>query len=157
MPPLASETGFPFSNGRYRVTEMRGPHYTLLSQNVLQDIFECMGDSVDGSEFAGGSHSLMPKAFIEVYVGTEDWAEHLIRGGPSAFKKYVEECKNLGFETIELNAGSLTLPEETFLRFVRLIKSGGLKAKPQFAVKFNKSDIPVAGDIAYGAYIAPVP
>ena len=81
----------------------------------------------------------------------------MIRGGPSAFKQYVEECKNLGFDTIELNAGSLTLPEETLLRFVRLIKSGGLKAKPQFAVNFNKSDIPVAGDRAYGAYIAPVP
>ncbi|XP_010241028.1 PREDICTED: protein HEAT-STRESS-ASSOCIATED 32 [Nelumbo nucifera] len=152
---------------RYGVTEMRGPHYTLLSQNVLQDIFESMGDFVDGLKFAGGSHSLMPKAFIKevtdmahrhnVYVSTGDWAEHLIRGGPSAFKQYVEECKNLGFDTIELNAGSLTLPEETLLRFVRLIKSGGLKAKPQFAVNFNKSDIPVAGDRAYGAYIAPVP
>nr|DAD42352.1 TPA_asm: hypothetical protein HUJ06_000582 [Nelumbo nucifera] len=87
----------------------------------------------------------------------EDWAEHLIRGGPSAFKQYVEECKNLGFDTIELNAGILSLSKETLLRFVRLIQSGGLKAKPQFAMKFNKSDIPVAGDRAYRAYIAPVP
>nr|DAD20656.1 TPA_asm: hypothetical protein HUJ06_022119 [Nelumbo nucifera] len=129
---------------RYGVTEMRGPHYTLLSQNVLQDIFESMGDFVDGLKFAGGSHSLMPKAFIKEVTDM-------------AHRHNVYECKNLGFDTIELNAGSLTLPEETLLRFVRLIKSGGLKAKPQFAVNFNKSDIPVAGDRAYGAYIAPVP
>lgn len=63
----------------------------------------------------------------------------------------------MGFDTIELNVGSLGVPEETLLRFVRLIKSAGLKAKPQFAVKFNKSDIPVDGDRAFGAYIAPRP
>uniref|UniRef100_A0A5B7BH65 Phosphosulfolactate synthase n=1 Tax=Davidia involucrata TaxID=16924 RepID=A0A5B7BH65_DAVIN len=152
---------------RYGVTEMRGPHYTLLSQNLLQDIFESMGQFVDGLKFTGGSHSLMPKDYIKevtsmahkhnVYVSTGDWAEHLLRKGPSAFKEYVEECKQLGFDTIELNVGSLGVPEETLLRFVRLIKSGGLKAKPQFAVKFNKSDIPVNGDRAFGAYVVPAP
>lgn len=53
--------------------------------------------------------------------------------------------------------GSLGFPEETLLRFVRLIKSGGLKAKPQFALKFNKSDIPISGNRAYGAYVVPAP
>ncbi|CAB4275886.1 unnamed protein product [Prunus armeniaca] len=150
----------------YGVTEMRSPHYTLLSQNVLQDIFESMGQFVDGLKFAGGSHSLMPKSFIkevtdvahkhDIYVSTGDWAENLLRKGPSAFKEYVEECKSLGFDTIELNVGSLGIPEETLLRFVRLIKSGGLKVKPQFAVQINKSDIPI-GDRAFGAYVVPRP
>uniref|UniRef100_A0A2P2KZM0 Uncharacterized protein LOC105107356 n=2 Tax=Rhizophora mucronata TaxID=61149 RepID=A0A2P2KZM0_RHIMU len=152
---------------RFGVTEMRGPQYTLFSQNLLQDIFESMGPFVDGLKFSGGSHSLMPKSFIkdvidmahqhDVYVSTGDWAEHLLHKGPSAFKEYVEECKNLGFDTIELNVGSLGVPEESLLRYVRLIKSGGLKVKPQFAVKFNKSDIPVSGDRAFGAYVAPAP
>lgn len=151
----------------FGVTEMRGPHYTLLTQNLLQDIFESTGHFVDGLKFSGGSHSLMPKAYIKevtnmahkhnVYVSTGDWAEHLLHKGPSAFKEYIEECKQLGFDTIELNVGSLGVPEETLLRFIRLIKSGGLKAKPQFAVKFNKSDIPMKGDRAFGAYVVPVP
>lgn len=63
----------------------------------------------------------------------------------------------MGFDTIELNVGSLGVPEETLLRYVRLIKSGGLKAKPQFAVKFNKSDIPIGGHRAFGAYVPPAP
>lgn len=63
----------------------------------------------------------------------------------------------MGFDTVELNTGSLGYPEETLLRFVRLIKSGGLKAKPQFAVKFNKADIPSSGNRAYGAYVVPAP
>lgn len=63
----------------------------------------------------------------------------------------------MGFDTIELNVGSLDVPEETLLRYVRLIKNGGLRAKPQFAVKFNKSDIPITGNRAFGAYIVPKP
>ncbi|KAH9796576.1 protein HEAT-STRESS-ASSOCIATED 32 [Citrus sinensis] len=153
---------------RFGVTEMRSPHYTLSSShNVLEDIFESMGQFVDGLKFSGGSHSLMPKPFIEevvkrahqhdVYVSTGDWAEHLIRNGPSAFKEYVEDCKQVGFDTIELNVGSLEIPEETLLRYVRLVKSAGLKAKPKFAVMFNKSDIPSDRDRAFGAYVARAP
>ncbi|XP_062087446.1 protein HEAT-STRESS-ASSOCIATED 32 [Humulus lupulus] len=152
---------------RFGVTEMKGPNYTLLSQNLLQDIFESMGQFVDGLKFTGGSHSLMPKSFVkevidmahqhDIYVSTGDWAEHLLRKGPSAFNIYLEECKQMGFDTVELNVGSLDVPEESLLSFVRLIKSGGLKVKPQFAVMFNKSDVPVGGDRAFGAYIVPTP
>lgn len=153
---------------RVGVTEMRSPHYTVSSShNVLEDIFESMGQFVDGLKFSGGSHSLMPKSFIEevvkrahqhdVYVSTGEWAEHLVRNGPSAFQEYVEDCKQVGFDTIELNVGSLEIPEETFLRYVRLIKSAGLKAKPKFAVMFNKSDVPTDCDRAFGAYVAPAP
>ncbi|CAJ2678346.1 protein HEAT-STRESS-ASSOCIATED 32 [Trifolium pratense] len=153
---------------RYGVTEMRSPHYTLFNHNVLQDIFESMGDCVDGLKFCGGSDSLMSKAFIkqvidtahqhDVYVSTGDWAEHMIHHkGPSGFKDYVEECKQLGFDTIELNVGSLGVSEETLLRFVRFVKTGGMKAKPHFELKFNKSDIPRGDDRAYGAYIRPAP
>ncbi|KAG4401016.1 hypothetical protein GLYMA_07G186901v4 [Glycine max] len=94
---------------------------------------------------------MMPKATIkqaidmahqhDVYVSTGDWAEHMVSKSPSSFKEYVEEYKQLGFDTIELNVSSLEIPEETFLRFIRLVKSGGLKAKPHFQVKFNESDI----------------
>lgn len=53
--------------------------------------------------------------------------------------------------------GSRGVPEESLLRHVRLIKSGGLKANPQFAVKFNKPDIPTGGHRAFGAHAPPAP
>ena len=72
--------------------------------NVLKDVFESMGQFVDGLKFSGGSHSLMPKSFVrevidmahqhDVYVSTGDWAEHLIRKGPSSFKEYIEVWQN---------------------------------------------------------------
>ncbi|CAN6546614.1 unnamed protein product [Malus baccata var. baccata] len=72
------------------------------------------------------------------------------------FNHLCRECKSLGFDTIEPNEGSLEFPEETLLRFVRLIKIGGLKAKSQFAIRYNESDIPV-GDRAFGAYVISSP
>lgn len=72
------------------------------------------------------------------------------------FVYLAQECKQLGFDTIELNANSLEVPEETLLRYVRLIKNGGLRAKPMFAVKFNKSDIP-GRNRAFGSYVVPEP
>lgn len=152
---------------RYGVTEIRGPNYSLFSQNVLEDIFESMGQFVDGLKFSGGSYSLMPQSCIkkvtdmarrhDIYVSTGDWGEHWLRKGPSVVKEYIEECKCLGFDTIELDAGSLEIPEEALLRYVRMIKSGGLKVKPQFAVKFDKADLPVSENRAFGAYIMPRP
>ncbi|XP_022954632.1 protein HEAT-STRESS-ASSOCIATED 32 [Cucurbita moschata] len=163
---FAGDEDRPEKPRRCGVTEMRSPHYSLSSQDMIQEIFESMGQFVDGLKFSGGSHSLLPREFVkevtemahrhDIYVSTGDWAEHLLRKGPSGFKEYVEECKLMGFDTIELNVDSLEVPEETLLRYVRLIKNGGLRAKPQFAVKFNKSDIP-AGDRAFGAYIVPRP
>lgn len=58
---------------------------------------------------------------------------------------------------MEIDAGSLGVPEEILLRYVRLVKTGGLRAKPLFAVKFNKSDIPTNGNRAYGSYVVPAP
>lgn len=149
---------------------MRGPHYTVLTQNAIEDILESRGQFVDGLKFSGGSHSLFPRDFIkqlthlahqhQVYVSTGDWAEHFLRQcqGPSSFKQYVEECKHLGFDTIDLNVSSLKLPEETLLRLVRLIKSLGLRAKPLFALNFHTSDFPVVPtNTAFASYVAPIP
>ena len=81
------------------------------SHRAWQDVFETMGQFVDGLKFSGGSHSLMPKSFIkevvdmahkhDVYVSTGDWAEHLLHKGPTAFKEYVEvrERREIDYNT----------------------------------------------------------
>ncbi|KAJ0074818.1 hypothetical protein Patl1_34978 [Pistacia atlantica] len=54
----------------------------------------------------------------DVYVSTTNWAKHLFRSGPSAFEQYIEDCKKVGFDTVELNVGSLEVPKENLLRRV---------------------------------------
>ncbi|KAJ3679405.1 hypothetical protein LUZ60_017416 [Juncus effusus] len=150
----------------YGLTEMRGPDYCFLRRDSLQETLGSIGEFVDGLKFSGGSHSLMPDSFVKeitnlahkhnIYVSTGDWAEHILRKGPSSFKNYVQECKDLGFDTIELNAGSLKMKEDSLLRLVRLIKSLGLRAKPVFSVNFESSDLPIKDNRAFGAYIRPI-
>ncbi|KAJ3708438.1 hypothetical protein LUZ61_012143 [Rhynchospora tenuis] len=151
---------------RYGLTEMRSPDYLFLRHGSFQDIMDSIGEFVDGVKFSGGSQSLTPSSVVKeitdlahrhnMYVSSGDWGEHLLRSGPASFRTYLEECRNVGFDAIELNTMSLKLPEEVLLRFVRLIKSFGLKARPVFAVNFDSTDIPAPGDRAFGAYIAPV-
>ncbi|GKE80963.1 protein heat-stress-associated 32, partial [Tanacetum coccineum] len=113
----------------------------------------------DGLKFIGGSQSLMPESFIrettklahehDIYVSTGDWAEYLHQKGYSSFKEYIEECKQFEFDTVELNTRLLDVPEDTLLRYIRLIKSKGLRAKPQFVLKFNQADILPTHERAY--------
>lgn len=66
---------------------------------------DSLGPFVDGLKFTGGCHSLMGKELVreitdlahkhDIYVSTGDWAEHLLRQGPSSFKQYVEVCGSL--------------------------------------------------------------
>ena len=42
------------------VTEIRGPYYTPMGKDYLQDILETMGAYVDVLKFAAGSFSLIP-------------------------------------------------------------------------------------------------
>nr|GEW91712.1 protein heat-stress-associated 32 [Tanacetum cinerariifolium] len=127
------------------------------------DMFESMVQFVDGLKFTCGSQSLMPKSFIreatklahehDIYVRTGDWAKYLQQQGYSSYKEYIEECKQVGFDTVKLNISLLELPEDTLLRYIRLIKSKGLKAKPQFAVKFNQADIPTTHEQASAGFV----
>uniref|UniRef100_A0A0C9S2S9 TSA: Wollemia nobilis Ref_Wollemi_Transcript_18664_1617 transcribed RNA sequence n=1 Tax=Wollemia nobilis TaxID=56998 RepID=A0A0C9S2S9_9CONI len=148
----------------YGLTEIRGPTSALMDGNCLQDILEMIGPFVDCLKFDGGSYSLMPETFIKeitdiahrhnVNVGTGDWADHLLQKGPCAFREYVKDCKNLGFDVINVNADSL-VPEENLLRLIRIIKSEKLKVKPQFGIQIEASAIPSNKDRLFGAYVIP--
>ncbi|GJY73537.1 protein heat-stress-associated 32, partial [Tanacetum coccineum] len=76
--------------------------------------------------------------------------------GYSSYTEYIEECKQLGFDTVELNMRLLQLREDTLLRYIRLIKSKGLKARLQFDVKFNHVDIPPTHEREHVVYVFPI-
>jgi len=74
--------------------------HSLFFGGFVQDVFESMGQFVDGLKFSGGSHSLMSHSYIkkvtdmarkhDIYVSTGDWGEHWLRKGPSVVKEYIE-------------------------------------------------------------------
>ena len=136
--------GKPRSRG---VTEIRGPYYTPMGKRYLEDVLETMGTYVDSLKFAGGSFSLMPRKVIkelidlchsrDVLVSTGGFIEHVLTQGPDAVRGYIEECRKLEFDIIEISSGFITIPTDDWLRLVEKVQQAGLKAKPEVGIQFG--------------------
>src|SRR5215813_11254770 len=100
------------------VTEIRGPYYTPMGKRYLQDVLETMGAYVDSLKFAGGSFSLMPRRAVKdlidlchkhhVLVSTGGFIERVLAYGAENVDRYVGECRELGFDIIEISSGFIT-------------------------------------------------
>ncbi len=129
------------------VTEIRGPYYTPMGKRYLQDILETMGAYVDVLKFAGGSFSLMPRQALkelldlchshDVLVSTGGFIEHVLTLGPEAVDRYIQECKEIGFDIVEVSSGFITVPIDDWLRLVEKVQKAGLKAKPEVGIQFG--------------------
>ncbi|KLJ08726.1 cysteine sulfinate desulfinase [Blastomyces silverae] len=131
------------------VTEIRGPYYSVMGKRYLADVLETMGHYVDGLKFAGGSFSLFEEKKLkelidlahqhDVYVSTGGWAEHLLthHDAVSVMEKYLQKCKDLGFDVVEISSGFLSIPADDWLRLVDKVHSYGLKAKPELGIQFG--------------------
>ncbi|MBI2247686.1 MAG: phosphosulfolactate synthase [Armatimonadetes bacterium] len=129
------------------MTEIRGPYYTPMGTRYLQDVLETMGAYVDSLKFAGGSFALMPrravKALIDlchehdVLVSTGGFIEYVLTQGSDAVARYIDECKTLGFDIVEVSSGFITIPTDDWLRLVEKVHEAGLKAKPEVGIQFG--------------------
>src|SRR3954452_14687605 len=123
------------------LTEIRGPYYTPMGKRYLEDILETMGAYVDALKFAAGSFRLMPRKAVKdlldlchahnVLVSTGGFIEHVLTQGSEAVTRYLEECKRLGFDIVEVSSGFVTIPTDDWLRLVEKVQKAGLKAKPE--------------------------
>ena len=139
------------------VTEIRGPYYTPMGTRYLEDVLETMGHYVDALKFAGGSFSLMPRQAIQsiialchshdVHVSTGGFIERVVTQGPEAVAKYIEECKRLEFDIIEISSGFITIPIDDWLRLVERVQKAGLKAKPEVGIQFGAGGATSAGEL----------
>lgn len=129
------------------VTEIRGPYYTPMGTRYLEDILETMGSYIDVLKFAGGSFSLMPRNAVkelldlchryDVLVSTGGFIEYVLTQGPEAVNWYVKECKEIGFDIVEISSGFITIPTDDWLRLIEKVQKAGLKAKPEVGIQFG--------------------
>src|SRR5512143_1887530 len=139
------------------LTEIRGPYYTVMGKNYLSDVLETMGSSIDSLKFAGGSFALIPprhvKELIEiahrhdVLVSTGGFLEFVLTRGREAVKKYIEACKVLGFDIIEISAGFIVIPTDDWLRLIEVVQKSGLKAKPEVGIQFGAGGATAAAEL----------
>lgn len=163
--PGAGNRTFPFLKVNERqpkprmrgITEIRGPYYTPMGKRYLQDVLETMGAYVDSLKFAGGSFTLMPRQAVKelidlchehnVLVSTGGFIEYVVTQGPQAVQRYIEECKELGFDIIEVSSGFITIPPDDWLRLVEKVQEAGLKAKPEVGIQFGAGGATAAAEL----------
>src|SRR5512139_2838744 len=137
-------------NGKPRrtgVTEIRGPYYSPLGKRSLLDILETMGRYVDIFKFSGGSFALMPENAVrviietchafDVQVSTGGFIEHVLTMGPEVVNRYLEECKRLEFDIVEVSSGFITIPDDDLVRLVEKVRNLGMHPKPEVGIQFG--------------------
>jgi phosphosulfolactate synthase (CoM biosynthesis protein A) len=139
------------------ITEIRGPYYTAMGKRYLADLLDTMGDYIDSLKFAGGSFSLIPQEALRelielchahnVLVSTGGFIEHVVMRGEQAVQRYIEKCKALGFDIIEVSCGFITLPPDDWLRLVEAVQKAGLKAKPEVGIQFGAGGATPAAEL----------
>ncbi len=142
--PLNSREGKPRRRG---VTEMRGPYYAPVGKSYLEDVLTTMGEYIDILKFAGGSFSLMPRKAVKelidlchehkVLVSTGGFVERVLTQGPEAVDRYFEECREMGFDIVEISSGFLSIPLPDLVRLVERVGEHGMKAKPEVGIQFG--------------------
>ena len=142
--PLNQREPKPRSRG---LTEIRGPYYTPMGKRYLSDILETMGQYVDSLKFAGGSFVLMPRAAVkelidlahqhEVQVSTGGFMEKVLTAGPDAVESYLRECKEIGFDIVELSAGFISISIDDWERLVKKTRQMGLKVTAEVGIQFG--------------------
>src|SRR5213592_260809 len=165
MKATESKRSFPFLQINERepkprkrgLTEIRGPYYSVVGRRYLEDLFETMGAYVDSLKFADGSFTLMPKKAVreivdlchkyDVLVSTGGFIERVLAQGGEAVRKYVTECKKLGFDIIEISAGFVSIPTDDWLRLIELVHKSGLKAKPEVGIQFGAGGATAAAEL----------
>lgn len=139
------------------LTEIRGPYYTPMGKRYLEDILETMGSYVDILKFAGGSFSLMPfravKELIDlchayqVKVSTGGFIEYVLTQGPEAVDRYLQMCKEVGFDIVEISSGFITVPIDDLVRLAQRAQKLGLTVKPEVGIQFGAGGATAAAEL----------
>ena len=129
------------------ITEIRAAYYSNFGLNYFKDILETSGNYVDSIKFAGGSFTFMnPEKIREIndlahsygtQVSTGGFIEYVLTKGRDAVKKYIQDCKDMGFDIIEISTGFISIPTDDWLRLIEDVQKAGLKAKPEIGIQFG--------------------
>lgn len=129
------------------MTEIRAAYYSNFGPGYFKDILETSGNYVDSIKFAGGAFTFMnPDKIREinnlahqygVLVSTGGFMEYVLTKGKAAVKKYISECRAMGFDIIEISTGFISLPTDDWLRVIEEVQAAGLKAKPEVGIQFG--------------------
>jgi phosphosulfolactate synthase (CoM biosynthesis protein A) len=130
------------------IVEIRVPYYASTPTiTYIKDLLDAWGDYFDGMKFACGTQRLLQREKVKqiidmchdhsVYVSTGGFVERVLIQGERAVDRYFEECKELGFDVVEISSGFARIALEDKLAMVRKVRSMGMKPKPEISMMMN--------------------
>ena len=135
LPPKPRKSG---------IVEIRGPYYFSVNYGYVENLLNDWSEYIDGFKFAGGSQRLLAREKVkkiiklchdhDVYVSTGGFVERVIVQGSKAVDEYLEECKSLGFDVVEISSGLAPIPLEDKVEIVRQVKRLGMDPKPEISM-----------------------
>src|SRR5205085_9116635 len=57
--------------------------------------------------------------------------------GRDGVVRSIDTCKDLGFDTIEISSGFITLPTDDMLAIVEQVRAAGINPKPEIGIQFG--------------------
>jgi phosphosulfolactate synthase (CoM biosynthesis protein A) len=154
--PMNKRDRKPRSRG---LTEIRAAYYTPFGRRYLEDLLDTMGEYIDSIKFAGGCFTLYPRDVLkeiidlchqrDVLVSTGGFIERVLSwNDPELVDRYIQECRDIGFDIIEISTGFITIPTDDWLRLVEKVQKAGLKAKPEVGIQFGAGGATSAEELA---------
>lgn len=70
-------------------------------------------------------------------ISTGGFVEYVPTQGPEPVKAYIRECREVGFDIVELSSGFVTIPADDWLRLIEAVVKCGMKAKPEVGIQFG--------------------
>ena len=74
----------------------------------------------------------------EVTVSTGGFIERVLTQGAGAVDRYIRECRELGFDIIEISSGFITAAGRRLAATRGGVRKAGLKAKPEVGIQFGR-------------------
>ena len=62
-------------------------------------------------------------------------------------ERYIGECKELGFDIVEISSGFISIPTDDWLRLVEKVRKAGLKAEPEVGIQFGAGGTTTAAEL----------
>jgi len=63
--------------------------------------------------------------------------ERVLAAGPDAVASYLRECREVGFDIVELSAGFITISIDDWVRLVKKVRGMGLKVTTEVGIQFG--------------------
>lgn len=128
------------------ITEIRGPYYSAYGPRRLEDLLEIAGPHIDTLKI-GPPLATLPRAVLrkmidrchahDVTVSTGGFTEFVVAQRGDAVRKYLDECRVLGLDVVEVSNGFIGLPADGLVALTRAVVGAGLVAKPEVGIQFG--------------------